>query len=63
MDERLHLHRLYSTRWAARAAIAALAAWTVLGFVSGSIRWDMLSVLGAMALAKAAGVLWFRMTD
>ena len=58
MDERFIMHRLRSTRWAAIVGVAMLAVWTVYEF-----RWEKLIIMGAMAVAKWAAMLYYRKTD
>ena len=64
LDERFILHRYKSTSHAGVAAAIALGAWFLYEFhVEDVIRWDLLSILGIMALVKIGCMIWYRARD
>jgi hypothetical protein len=58
MDERFILHRLRSTRWAAIMGVILMAAWTIYEF-----HWELIIIMGAMAVTKWIAMLYYRKAD
>jgi hypothetical protein len=64
LDERFVLHRYKSTSHAAMAAALVMGGWYFYDlFVNSVIRWDLLLILGVMALVRVAFLLWYRLRD
>ncbi len=58
MDERFIMHRLRSTRWAAIVGVILMAAWMIYEF-----HWELLVIMGSMAVTKWAVMFYCRKTD
>jgi len=58
MDERFVIHRLRSTRWAAIVGVIMMSAWTIYEF-----RWELIIIMGVMAVTKWAAMLYYRRID
>lgn len=58
MDERFVMHRLRSTRWAAIVGVIMMCALTIYEF-----RWELIIIMGVMAITKWAVMLYYRRTD
>ncbi len=64
MDERLKMHRLYSTRFAAMVTALFGGGWYFYDFFTKSIiRWDLVIILSVMALSKVGAMLYYRITN
>jgi hypothetical protein len=63
MDERFIMHRYISTRWAVVVGVVLMAAWVNYEFiVNGTLRVDLLVILGAMLITKVAVMIYYRLT-
>ncbi len=63
-DERFQQHRFKSTSHAAVVGGALTGGWFLYGhFVHGHFRWDLMSILLAMALTKIAAMAYYRLRD
>ena len=63
-DERFIMHRFKSTRLAVLAGIIMLFAFfTYQLVVNKTIRWDLFSVMIAMAVVKVCAMLYYRRTN
>ncbi len=58
MDERFVMHRLRSTRLAAIVGVIMMGAWTIYEF-----RWELIIIMGVMAVTKWAAMLYYRRID
>lgn len=61
MDERYLLHRYKATSHAAVAAAFAIGGcffWEQ--FANGTLRYDLLAILGVMAVVKLGFMIWYR---
>ena len=64
MDERFKMHRLYSTRFAAIIGSIMIGSWFFFEYLSKQmVRWDMFTVLIAMAVSKIAAMRYYRKTN
>lgn len=64
LDERFIMHRFKSTRLAVLAGIVMLFAFfTYHVVVDKTIRWDLFSVMAAMAVVKICAMLYYRRTN
>jgi hypothetical protein len=64
MDERLIMHRFKSTRLATLVGVVMMGLWFNYElFVNDVWRFDLLIILGAMALAKFGAMLCYRLTN
>jgi hypothetical protein len=63
VDERFIMHRYYSTRLAMVVGILMIAVWFCYELlVNDQLRLDLVIISGAMALAKIAAMLYYRIT-
>ena len=58
MDERFVIHRLRSTRLAAIVGVIMMGAWTIYEF-----QWELIIIMGVMAITKWVFMLYYRRTD
>ena len=58
MDERFVMHRLRSIRLAAIVGVIMMGAWTIYEF-----RWELIIIMGVMAVTKWAAMLYYRRID
>ncbi len=64
MDERLKLHRFYSTRWSVLAGVAVLLGWWAYDYYGrGVFRSDLVIILVIMAAAKLGGMIYYRFVN
>ena len=64
IDERFVAHRLKATRLSAVTGAVALGGWYVYHYATaGEVRYDILSVLILMAVAKVGAMIYYRRTD
>ena len=64
LDERFILHRLKATRLAAIVGLVLLLVWQCYdAFANDVIRWEILVILGAMAITKVGAMLYYRHSD
>lgn len=64
LDERFILHRYKSTRFAVLVGLVVLFALFAYDAVAHDIiRWDLLGISGAIALAKVCAMLYYRRTN
>lgn len=64
LDERFVMHRFKSTRLAVLAGtVMILALFTYHAVVNDTIRWDLFSVIAAMAVVKICAMLYYRKTN
>ena len=64
MDERFKLHRLYATRFSAIIGIVMIGFWFSYEYLFNQLlRWDLFSVMIAMALAKISAMFYYQRTD
>jgi hypothetical protein len=64
LDERFILHRFKSTRLAVLAGtVTILALFTYHAVADKTIRWDLFSILAAMAVVKICAMLYYRRTN
>ncbi len=64
LDERYVLHRYKSTRLAVLTGAILMYAIFMYDLVAHkTIRWDLVVVLGTMAVAKIVGMLYYRKTN
>ena len=64
LDERFVMHRFKSTRLAVLAGtVMILALFTYHAVVNDTIRWDLFSVIAAMAVVKICAMLYYRRTN
>lgn len=64
MDERFVTHRLKATRLSAVVGAVSLGGWYVYHYAAaGEVRYDILSVLIVMAVAKVCAMIYYRRTD
>ncbi len=64
MDERFMLHRYKSTSHACVVGSVLMGAWILYErFAHHQTRWDLLIILGAMAVTKLSFMLWYRHKD
>ena len=62
-DERFIEHRYRSTRAALIVGVVLLGGWWEYDFlVNRHLRWDLLIILSAMALAKLIAMIYLRLT-
>jgi hypothetical protein len=63
-DERFIMHRFKSTRLAEHVGTNMIfVLFTYHTVVSKTIRWDLLSVIAAMAVVKVCALLYYRKTN
>lgn len=63
-DERFVMHRLKATRFAAVVTAIAMAGYYYYVLVqTNTIRYDLLALLGVMAIAKVAATIYYRLTN
>ena len=63
-DERFIMHRYYSTRLAMIVGVVMMAGWFYYELaVKGTIRWDLFSILMAIAVTKLAAMLYYRLAN
>ena len=64
IDERYLMHRLRSTSLAGVVGAVLMGVWFLYQLYGKQVhRWDLLVILGAMALVKLGAILYFRLTD
>ena len=64
LDERFILHRFKSTRLAVLVGtIMLFAFFTYYAVADKTLRWDLFSVLTAMAVVKICAMLYYRKTN
>jgi hypothetical protein len=64
MDERFVMHRFKSTRLATLVGVVMMALWFNYELLVNDVwRFDLLIILGAMALAKVGALLYYRFTN
>lgn len=64
IDERFLMHRLRSTSLAAVVGAVLMGAWSLYNLYGRGIRrWDLMAILGAMAVVKLGAMLYYRRTD
>jgi len=64
LDERFVMHRFKSTRLAVLAGtVMILALFTYHAVVNDTIRWDLFSVIAAMAVVKICAMLYYHKTN
>jgi hypothetical protein len=64
MDERFLIHRLRSTRLAAIVGVIVMGVLMIYELlVRGSLSWQMLVVISAMAITKWGTMLYYQKTD
>jgi hypothetical protein len=64
LDERFIMHRFKSTRLAVLAGtVMILALFTYHAVVNDTIRWDLFSVIAAMAVVKICAMLYYHKTN
>ncbi|MCX5752089.1 MAG: hypothetical protein NTW97_00425 [Candidatus Krumholzibacteria bacterium] len=64
LDERFIMHRFKSTRLAVLVGTAMLLAFfTYHAVANKTIRWDLFSVMVAMAVAKICAMLYYHRTN
>ncbi len=63
-DERFQQHRFKSTSHAAVVGGVLAAGWFLYEhFAHGQFRWDLMSILLAMALTKIGAMVYYRLRD
>jgi len=64
MDERFIMHRYKATRAAMVVGVIGMGAFFWYDYVaSGTVRWDLLLVMVAMAVVKVGAMLYYRRTN
>ncbi len=64
MDERFIMHRYKSTSHAGVVGAVLMGAWFMYErLAQHQNRWDLLIILGAMAVTKQSLLLWYRHKD
>ena len=64
MDERFVMHRYKATRAAMIVGVIIMGVFFWYDYISSrAVRWDLLLVMGAMAVVKVATMLYFRKTN
>jgi hypothetical protein len=64
LDERFVMHRFKSTRLAVLVGtVMLLAFFTYHAVVDKTIRWDLFSVMAAMAVVKICAMLYYHRTN
>lgn len=64
LDERFVMHRLKATRFAAVVTAIAMAGYYYYDLIkTDTIRYDMLILIGIMAVAKVAATIYYRLTN
>jgi len=64
LDERFVRHRYRSTSHAGIAAALIMGGWSLYDlYVSDVVRWDLLVILGVMALVKVTFMTWYHFRD
>ena len=64
MDERFIMHRYKATRVAMVVGLIGMGAFFWFDYISNRmIRWDLLLIMGAMAVTKVGVMLYYRKTN
>lgn len=64
LDERYFTHRYKATSHAAVVGALVAGGWFIYEILANDqIRWDLASILAAMALTKLAAMIYFRWKD
>ena len=64
MDERFIMHRYKATRVAMIVGVIIMGVFFWYDYISSrAVRWDLLLVVGAMAVAKVGVMLYYRRTN
>jgi hypothetical protein len=64
MDERFKMHRLYSTRFATVIGSMMIGTLFFFEFLSKQmVRWDLFTILIAMAVSKIAAMVYYKITN
>ena len=64
MDERFIIHRYKATRVAMMVGIILMGVFFWYEYISNRmVRWDLLLIMGAMAVAKVGVMLYYRRTN
>jgi low affinity Fe/Cu permease len=63
-DERFIMHRYYSTRLAMIVGMILIVVWFNYELlVNDHLRWDLVVIVGVMALTKIVAMLYYRITQ
>ena len=64
-DERFLVHRLKASRAALVAGMGAIFVWFIVDLLGSPtvIRWQLIGILGVMALAKVGAMIYYRQRD
>jgi hypothetical protein len=62
-DERFIMHRYYSSRFALAVGMAMIVVLFSYGLLAkDELRWDLVAIAGAMAVAKISAMAYYRYT-